>query len=330
MKTPAIAVFVLFFWAGSLSQVESLEKQALTLVQRTPASDLDQQLPSVPLVSWFNQVVGPRAGVIWQLSECGEAIKEPADTAQKNTETPDLPACLEGNATLPDGRKVVIAILIGSFRKGLTGKADFVFGVVEYDEQLQSAKRLSDLPRLLVPTRRGIEAGHLAGAPREKPVSLPVVNADGMRIQWPLQGSSILLLSIDNDDLTANLGSEQPVSPPLTKTLPEEPSPPPPPNNQPQTIQRLVDKVLEGNAITKVEPVYPPTARVMKAFGTVRVQITISETGRVIDAKAISGHQALRSAAVEAASKWVFKPTTVNGSPIKVQGILNFTFMNNQ
>lgn len=83
---------------------------------------------------------------------------------------------------------------------------------------------------------------------------------------------------------------------------------------------------MEGNAITRVEPIYPPTARIMKAFGTVRVQVTISETGSVIDAKAISGHQALRSAAVDAAYKWVFKPTTVNGEPIKVQGALTFNF----
>ena len=58
----------------------------------------------------------------------------------------------------------------------------------------------------------------------------------------------------------------------------------------------------------------------------VRVQVTISETGSVIDAKAISGHQALRPAAVAAASKWVFKPTTLNGEPIKVQGTLTFNF----
>jgi periplasmic protein TonB len=114
---------------------------------------------------------------------------------------------------------------------------------------------------------------------------------------------------------------EDPPEPP-----PNRPQSSPPSLNQPQPIQQVVDKVLEGNAITRVEPIYPPTARMMKAFGTVRVQITISETGIVIDAKAISGHQALRSAAVDAANKWVFKPTTVNGEPIKVQGVLTFNF----
>src|SRR5262249_35811484 len=114
---------------------------------------------------------------------------------------------------------------------------------------------------------------------------------------------------------------------------PSEPPPNPPQSSplspkQPQYIQLVGDRDLEVNAITKVDPVYPAPARAMKAMGEVRVQITISETGRVIDAKAVSGHNALRPAAVEAAYKWVFKPTTVDGTPIKVQGVLTFNFRN--
>jgi periplasmic protein TonB len=77
-----------------------------------------------------------------------------------------------------------------------------------------------------------------------------------------------------------------------------------------------------------VNAIYPPTARMLKAYGVVKVQITISEEGRVIAAKAMSGHEALRPAAVNAAYKWVFKPTTLNGAGIKVQGILTFNFRN--
>jgi TonB family protein len=182
---------------------------------------------------------------------------------------------------------------------------------------------LSDLPLLLSDRKEEYV--------RNRPVTLPSIDADGKRIKWLPQVNPQSLLSIDKDKdvLTANLDALQPSS------LPEDVPPPPPPNrpkntpaslNQPQSIQQVVNKVLEGNAITRVEPVYPPTARMMRALGTVEVQITISETGRVIDAKAISGHQALRPAAVEAAYKWVFKPTTVNGAPIKVQGILIINF----
>jgi hypothetical protein len=163
MKASAIAIAMCLL-VNTLSQTESLEKQALALVQRTPASDLDPVLPNVSLPTWFNQIVGPRAGIIWQLSECGEAVTAPGAA------DPDIPACMEANATLPDGHKVVLTISIGTFKKGLTGRVAYNFGVVEYEERLYSARRLSDLPQLL--SDRKWE--YL----RNRPVTLPSVDAN--------------------------------------------------------------------------------------------------------------------------------------------------------
>jgi protein TonB len=84
--------------------------------------------------------------------------------------------------------------------------------------------------------------------------------------------------------------------------------------------------VSQSRAITKVKPAYPPTAKKMNATGPVEVEITISEAGLVVEATAISGHLALRSAAVDAARKWVFEPVTVNGAPIRVKSVLTFLF----
>lgn len=84
--------------------------------------------------------------------------------------------------------------------------------------------------------------------------------------------------------------------------------------------------VLQGSALKKANPSYPPVAKAAKATGAVQVQITVSEEGRVIDATAISGHPLLREAAVEAARQWEFKPTVLSGQPVKVQGILTFNF----
>src|SRR5262245_37088165 len=84
--------------------------------------------------------------------------------------------------------------------------------------------------------------------------------------------------------------------------------------------------VLQGTAIKKVSPPYPPIARAARAAGKVEVQVTISEQGEVIEAIALSGHPLLRDASVNAAKQWVFKPTELRGAPVKAQGILVFNF----
>jgi protein TonB len=81
-----------------------------------------------------------------------------------------------------------------------------------------------------------------------------------------------------------------------------------------------------GDAIIKVTPNYPPIARQINATGEVQVMISIDETGRVVEAKATNGHPVLRMAAEDAARKWVFKPTLLDGSPVKQQGVLTFIF----
>ncbi len=84
--------------------------------------------------------------------------------------------------------------------------------------------------------------------------------------------------------------------------------------------------VLQGSAIKKVQPPYPPVAKAAKASGPVQVQILVSETGEVIEANAISGHPLLRDAAVEAARQWQFKPTELGGKAVKVNGVVTFNF----
>src|SRR5262249_17341365 len=83
---------------ASSTQTDSFEKQALSLVREMPASALDAELPGRSFASWFEQVTGPKAGVIWQLTECGEQMVAPDQTGQ------DLPPSPEVNPTLPHAR----------------------------------------------------------------------------------------------------------------------------------------------------------------------------------------------------------------------------------
>lgn len=112
------------------------------------------------------------------------------------------------------------------------------------------------------------------------------------------------------------------------------PAPPPPPvvvskpaatHTEQQTV-RLTSQITQGNAIRKVQPPYPQMARQMRLSGSVQVQITISESGEVADAFVLSGHPVLREASLQAVRQWLFKPTELNGRPVRAIGVITFNF----
>jgi protein TonB len=84
---------------------------------------------------------------------------------------------------------------------------------------------------------------------------------------------------------------------------------------------------LNGKAISLPKPTYPAIARSARAAGTVVVQVTIDETGKVISARAVSGHPLLQAAAVQAAYGARFSPTQLSGQPVKVTGTISYNFV---
>jgi protein TonB len=107
----------------------------------------------------------------------------------------------------------------------------------------------------------------------------------------------------------------------------EEP-PPPPPKPTPEKPKTIVSGgVLNGKAISKPQPAYPPIAKAARAQGTVTVQIVVDESGRVISANAVSGHPLLQQAAVAAARQARFSPTLLSGQPVKVSGVITYNFV---
>ena|SRR2546423_1555228 len=83
--------------------------------------------------------------------------------------------------------------------------------------------------------------------------------------------------------------------------------------------------ILNGKAVEKPAPVWPKDAR--EVTGTVTVRILVDEEGKVIEAKAVSGPELLRQAAVDAAYKARLSPTRLSGQPVRVQGVLVYNFM---
>jgi protein TonB len=107
----------------------------------------------------------------------------------------------------------------------------------------------------------------------------------------------------------------------------DEPPPPPPKPTPTPRRAPISGGVLNGKAISLPKPPYPPIARAARAAGTVTVQVTIDESGKVISARAVGGHPLLQQAAVQAAYGARFSPTQLSGQPVKVTGIITYNFV---
>jgi protein TonB len=117
---------------------------------------------------------------------------------------------------------------------------------------------------------------------------------------------------------------------PVVATSDEPPPPPPPapkptPPPKPKTV--VSGGVMNGKAISKPSPAYPPIAKAARAAGTVTVQILVDESGRVVSASAVNGHPLLQQAAVAAARNARFSPTLLSGQPVKVSGVITYNFV---
>ncbi|HEX8846636.1 MAG TPA: TonB family protein [Pyrinomonadaceae bacterium] len=107
----------------------------------------------------------------------------------------------------------------------------------------------------------------------------------------------------------------------------DEPPPPPQPTPVPKPRAPISGGVLNGKAVSLPKPPYPAIAKAAHASGTVTVQVTIDELGRVISARAVSGHPLLQQAAVQAAYGARFTPTQLSGQPVKVTGVILYNFV---
>ena len=102
-------------------------------------------------------------------------------------------------------------------------------------------------------------------------------------------------------------------------------APPPPPRIERERRPVSIG-VANGKAIDLPKPAYPPSAIAVGAGGAVNVQVTIDEAGKVISAKAVSGHVMLRRVAEQAALRARFTPTTLSKVPVKVTGVIVYNF----
>ena len=104
----------------------------------------------------------------------------------------------------------------------------------------------------------------------------------------------------------------------------------PPPVPQPTPVAPKIVKVseiLNSRAISLPKPPYPQMAKQIRVQGTVTVQVLIDEAGRVLSAKAMSGHPLLVPDSQRAAMQARFSPTTIGGVAVKVSGVITYNFV---
>ena len=84
--------------------------------------------------------------------------------------------------------------------------------------------------------------------------------------------------------------------------------------------------MVQGKALRRVTPIYPPFAKAARVSGAVQVQVVINEQGEVTEAEAVSGHPMLHLPSLRAARQWAFAPSLLEDRPVKVQSVLPFNF----
>lgn len=89
---------------------------------------------------------------------------------------------------------------------------------------------------------------------------------------------------------------------------------------------RVGGKIKQPMKIKDVKPVYPDMAQSAHVTGTVIVEATIGEDGKVVDAKILRSIPMLDKAALDAVRQWEYTPTLLDGVPVPVVLTVTITF----
>lgn len=91
---------------------------------------------------------------------------------------------------------------------------------------------------------------------------------------------------------------------------------------------RIGGKVAQANLITKVQPIYPASAKAAHIQGTVDLETVISKDGVPEEIRVVSSpDDDITQSALEAVRQWRYRPTLLNGEPVEVvtNVIVNYT-----
>jgi TonB family protein len=101
----------------------------------------------------------------------------------------------------------------------------------------------------------------------------------------------------------------------------------PPPSGVPSDIYRVGNGVTQPSVTFKVDPVFPDEPGADNLVGAVLLSCVIGTSGQAEEIQVVKSiDTAFDSNAIDAVSKWVFKPGMSNGVPVKVRATIEVNF----
>ena len=89
---------------------------------------------------------------------------------------------------------------------------------------------------------------------------------------------------------------------------------------------RVGGQIKPPTKIKDVKPIYPAIAQSAGVTGSVTIEATIGEDGKVSDAKVVRSIPLLDQAALDAVRQWEYMPTLLNGVPVPVVTTITVNF----
>jgi len=105
----------------------------------------------------------------------------------------------------------------------------------------------------------------------------------------------------------------------------EGPFVPTAPGSLPNTV-RVSQGVTQSLSQTKIQPIYPKEARKAHIQGTVLLLAHISTEGKIKNIYVLSGHPFLTQSAIEAVSRWTYRPYLLQGKPVEIETQITVNF----
>lgn len=146
----------------------------------------------------------------------------------------------------------------------------------------------------------------------EKPGFAPLYKAVTLQVDTQLRRDLILKMGSVEEQLNVQAAGAAGTPAPLTS---------------PQRI-RVGGNVQATQLVTKVTPVYPPSAKTQRIQGSVMMTAEITKEGVPTELTVISTpSMELADSALDAVRQWRYNPTLLNGNPVEVETriVVNYT-----